>query len=262
MGRRDFVALLGGAAAAWPLVARAQQATMPVIGFLHVTSLESAADRLRAFRQGLKEIGFVEGENVAFEHRTAEDRLDRLPELASQLLHRPLAMIAATSIGAASASKAATTTVPVVFIIGDDPVRLGLVGSLSRPGGNLTGVNFFSVELAAKRLELLREVAPAANRVAVLVNRANPANTDIVLRDLETATGGGALQIRVLHASTSGEIDVAFASLARERVDAIYVGSGPPFSARPVQVALQGARSGLPTIYPSRNFAEAGGLMS
>src|SRR5215510_14994029 len=140
--------------------------------------------------------------------------------------------------------------------------REGLVTSLARPGGNLTGVNFFSVELAAKRLELLREVAPTANRIAVLVNRANSANTDIVLRDLETATGGGALQIRVLHASTSGEIDVAFASLARERVDAIYVGSGPPFSARPVQVALQGARSGLPAIYLSRNFAEAGGLMS
>src|SRR5262245_21617649 len=235
---------------------------MPVIGFLHVTSLESAADRLRAFRQGLKEIGFVEGENVAFEHRTAEDRLDRLPELASQLIHRPLAMIAASSIGAASASKAATTTIPVVFIIGDDPVRLGLVGSLSRPGGNLTGVNFFSVELAAKRLELLRELAPAATRVAVLVNRANPANTDSALRDLETAAGGGALQIRVLNASTSGEIDVAFASLARQPADAIYVGSGPPFSARVVQLALQAARSGLPAIYPSRVFAEAGGLMS
>jgi putative ABC transport system substrate-binding protein len=261
--RREFITLLGGAAAAWPLAARAQQPTMPVVGFLNASSLdEFFADRLRAFRQGLKEAGYIEGENLAIEHRGADNQLDRLPELASQLVRRRVAVLAAASITAAVAAKAATTTIPVVFIVGDDPVRLGLVDSLSRPGGNLTGTNFFSVELAAKRLELLRELAPAATRMAVLVNPANPANTESTIRDVGTAARALGLQVLILNASSSSEIDAAFASLARERSDALYVSSGPPFTDRRVQLVLLAARSGLPVIYSARGFAEAGGLMS
>jgi ABC-type uncharacterized transport system substrate-binding protein len=263
MRRREFVSLLGGAAAAWPIAARAQQAAMPVIGFLNASSPdEFFADRLRAFRQGLKEIGYIEGENLAIEHRAADNQLDRLPELASELVRRQVAVIAAASITAAAAAQAATTTIPVVFIVGDDPVRLGLVASLSRPGGNLTGTNFFSVELGAKRLELLRELAPAATRIAVLVNPANPANAESTIRDVEAAVRAMGSQIQVLNAGSSREIDAAFAGLARERPDALYVSTGPPFTARRVQLALLAARSGLPAIYGARSFAEAGGLMS
>ena len=218
---------------------------------------------MRAFRQGLKETGYLEGENLAIEHRWADNQLDRLPELASQLVRRQVAVIAATSIRAAVAAKAATTTIPpVVFMVGDDPVRLGLVASLSRPGGNLTGTNFFSVELGAKRLELLRELVPAAARIAVLVNPANPANAKSTIQDVGTAVRAMGSQIQVLHASSSRDIDAAFASLAHERSDALYVSTGPPFTDRRVQLALLAARSGLPAIYGARSFAEAGGLMS
>jgi putative ABC transport system substrate-binding protein len=263
IGRREFITLLGGAAVACPLAARAQQPAMPVIGFLNASSHdEFFADRLRAFRQGLKETGYVEGENLVIEHRWADNQLDRLPELASQLVHRQVAVIAAASIRAAVAAKVATTTIPVVFIVGDDPVRLGLVASLSRPGGNLTGTNFFSVELAAKRLEVLRELAPAAARIAVLVNPANPANAESTIRDVGTAARAMGSQIQVLNAGSSREIDAAFASLARDRSDALYVSTGPPFTDRRVQLALLAARSGLPAIYGARSFAEAGGLIS
>src|SRR5262245_43331344 len=261
MNRRAAISLIGGAAAAAaPLAAAAQpQPTMPVIGFL---SSDSSTNRLRDFSQGLKETGHVDGESLTIEHRSADSQLDRLPELASQLVRRPVAVIVTASIAAAAASKTATTTIPVVFIVGDDPVRLGLVASLARPGGNLTGVNFFSVELAAKRLELLREVAPKATRIAVLVNPANPANAETTLREVGAAAGAMGLQVQLLHANTSHVIDAAFATLAGERPDALYAVSGPPFSNRTVQIALQAARSGLPAIYASRSWVEAGGLMS
>ena len=248
---------------AWPLAARAQQPAMPVIGFLDSRSPDALTDRLRGFRQGLKETGYVEGENVAIEYRWAENQFDRLPALAAELVRRRVAVIA-TSGGpaAAFAAKAATTTIPIVFIVGEDPVRLGLVASLARPGGNLTGINFFTGELAAKRLELLRELVPGATRVAVLVNPANATNTESTLRDVEPAARAMGLQIQVLNASTSREIDAAFATIVRERPDALFVGSDPFFNSRRVQLALLAARHAVPAIYSGREYAEVGGLMS
>ena len=236
---------------------------MPVIGFLDPTSPDAIADRLRAFRQGLKDTGYVEGENVAIEYRWAENQIDRLPALAAELVRRQVAVIAATGGPAAAfAAKAATTTIPIVFIVGEDPVRLGLVASLARPGGNLTGINFFSGELAAKRLELLRELVPAATRVAVLVNPANAANAETTLRDVEAAARAMGLQIQVLNASTSREIDAAFATFVRERPDALFVGSDPFFNSRRVQLVHLAARHAVPATYAGRDYAEAGGLMS
>jgi putative tryptophan/tyrosine transport system substrate-binding protein len=263
MRRREFIALLGGAAAAWPLAARAQQAGMPVIGFLDSRSLDALTDRLRGFRQGLKDTGYVGGENVAIEYRWAENQFDRLPVLAAELVRRQVAVIV-TSGGAtaASAAKAATTTIPIVFTVVEDPVRLGLVASLARPGGNLTGINFLSGELTAKRLELLRALVPAATRVAVLVNPANARNTETTLRDVEPAARAMGLQIQVLSASTSREIDTAFATIVRERPDALFVGGDAFFSARRVQLALLAGRHGVPAIYSDREYADAGGLMT
>ena len=263
MRRREFITLLGGGAAAWPLAARAQQPAMPVIGFLGGTSPDTFADRLRAFRQGLKDTGYVEGENVAIEYRWAENQIDRLPELAAELVRRKVAVIAATGgVTSTFAAKAATTTIPIVFGAGEDPVRLGLVASLARPGGNLTGINFFAVELAAKRLELLRELVPGAARVAVLVNPANATNTETTLRDVEPAARAIGLQIQVLNASTSREIDAAFATFVRERPDALFVGQDVFFVSRRVQLANMAARHAVPMTSGSRDIVEVGGLMS
>jgi putative ABC transport system substrate-binding protein len=261
MGRREFVALLGGAAG-WPLAARAQQ-SMPVIGFIDLTSPHTSADQLRAFRQGLKDIGYIEGENVTIEQRWAEGQFDRLPALAAELVRRRVAVIATSGGPAvAFAAKAATTTIPVVFLAGEDPVKLGLVASLARPGGNLTGVNLVISELTAKRLGLLRELVPGAARVAVLVNPANATNTEITLRDVEPAARAMGLQIQILKVSTSGEIEVAFATFVRERPDALFVGNDAFLTSRRVQLVHLATRHAIPATYTVRDFAEVGGLMS
>jgi putative ABC transport system substrate-binding protein len=262
MKRRDFITLLGGAAAAWPLAAGAQQPAMPVIGYLIPTSPDANPDRLHAFRDGLKDSGYVERENVTIEYRWAEGQFDRLPALAAELVRRQVAVIAATSTPAALAAKAATTTIPIVFVVGEDAVRLGLVASLARPGGNLTGINNLTGELTAKRLELLREMVPGTARIAVLVNPANARNAENTLRDTETAARAMGLQIQVLNASTSREIDAAFATFVRERPNAVFVGLDVFFISRRAQLVNLASRHALPATYPLRDFAEVGGLMS
>jgi putative tryptophan/tyrosine transport system substrate-binding protein len=260
--RREFITLLGGAAAAWPLATRAQQAQMPVIGFLDQRSADATVDLVRGFRQGLKEAGYVEGENVTIDYRWAENQLDRLPALAADLVGRRVAVIAAPASPAAFAAKMATTTLPIVFIAPDDPVRLGLVASLARPGGNLTGINWFASELAAKRLELLREMVPGATRIALLVQPENVTVTERTVRDVEAAARAMGLQIRVLNANTSHEIDAAFASFVHERPDALFVGTSAYFNARRVQLAHWATHHRVPTTYSGRQYVEAGGLMS
>jgi len=263
MRRREFITLLGGTAAARPFAARAQQPAMPVIGFLYPTSPDTNADRLRGFRQGLKDTGYVEGENVAIEYRWAENQMDRLPPLAAELVRRQVAVIAATGgLDSALAAKTATTTIPIVFSVTEDPVRLGLVASLARPGGNMTGVNLVVGELTAKRLALLRELVPGAVRVAVLVNPANTVNAETTLRDVEPAARAMGLQIKVLKASTSREVEAAFATFVRERPDALLVGGDPFFRARRVQLANLASHHSIPATYALRDYAEAGGLMS
>src|SRR5262245_20980903 len=260
MKRREFITLLGGAAA-WPLAALAQQPAMPVIGFLFTTSPDTNRDRLRAFQRGLKESGFVEGENVAIAYRSAEGQYDRMPALAADLVRRQVGVICATGEASASAAKAATTTIPVVFLVAADPVNLGLVASISRPDGNVTGINFVSGELASKLLELLRELVPGAVRLSVLVNP-NSALTGTTLKDLEAAAQVMGLQIQVLRASTSREIDAAFAGFARERPDALFVGVDPFFTSRRVQLANLASRHAIPMTSFAREVTDAGGLMS
>jgi len=260
IGRRKFLATLGGTAVAWPLAARGQQPAMPVIGLLYGSQREPIEDRLRAFRQGLKESGFIEGDNVAIVYRFAENQTDQLPKLMADLIYRPVTVIAAVNTVAAVAAKAATTTMPIVFVAGEDPVRLGLAESLARPGGNATGVNFFNIELTAKRLELLRELVPAASRVAVLVDP-NSAGTESTLRDVEPAARAMGLQIQVVRAGTSRDIDAAFASDMRER-DALFVGPSGFFASRRIHIVNQAIRHGMPATYSNREFPDIGGLMS
>ncbi|HZN30067.1 MAG TPA: ABC transporter substrate-binding protein [Xanthobacteraceae bacterium] len=264
MRRRELITILGSAAAAWPLAAWAQQPALPVIGFLNPTSPSTFADRLRAFHLGLKESGFVEGDNVTIAYRWAENQTDRLPELAADLVRRRVAVIATTGGPAATqaAKVAANATIPIVFSVSQDPVELGLVASLARPGGNLTGVNIVNVELSAKRLELLREIAPAAARVAMLVNPGNVTSTEVSVRDLEAAAAAMRLQIKIFHASSSREIDAAVAALVRERADALFVAGDSFFNSRRVQLANLAVRHGLPSAFSQRESVEAGGLMS
>jgi len=229
--RREFIALLGGAAAAWPIKAQAQQSAMPVVGFLDGRAATTTADRLRGFQRGLKESGYAEGDNVVILYRWAEGQTERLPELAAELVRRQIAVITATGgTPAALAAKAATTTIPIVFAVPEDPVKLGLVSSLARPGTNLTGVNFLNAEVAGKRLEILREMVPAAKRVALLVNPANVANTEANLKGVEAAARTMGLQIQVVRAGTISEIDKSFETIAGERVDALFVSTQGDFS--------------------------------
>jgi putative ABC transport system substrate-binding protein len=261
MRRREFITLVGGTAVS-PLAARAQQQRMPVIGFLHPTSPEAFPDRLRAFRQGLKETGHIDGETVTISYRFAENQADRLPAMARELLSIPVAVIAAANGPAALAAKGATANIPIIFISPEDPVRLGLVASLARPGSNLSGINLVSGELAAKRLELLRELIPGTARVAVLVNRANIANTETTMRDLETAARTAGVGIQVFDASTSREIDAAFGAITHERPDSLFVGNDPFFTSRRVQLAILAAHHSIPSAYGTREITEVGGLMS
>jgi len=260
MKRREFITLLSGAVA-WPLAARAQQPPMPVVAFVNAGS--SDPPLAAAFRKGLNEAGYVEGQNVTVEYHWLEGQFDRLPALMADLVRRRVAVIA-TPAGnyAAQVAKAATTAIPIVFGVGDDPVKLGLVTSLARPGGNLTGINILAVELAAKRLELLRELLPGAIRIAVLVDPANATTTASTLGDVEAAVRVMGMQIQVLVASTSREIDAAFATLVSERPDALFVGISPFLLTRRVQLAQLAARHANPAIYQDREHAEVGGLMS
>jgi len=261
--RREFITLLGGAAVAWPLAARAQQPTMPVIGFLNSISPDwRFTERLRKFSEGLKEQGFVEGENVAILYRFADDQADRLPELAADLVRRQVAVMAATSTPAALAAKAATATIPITFLVGEDPVRLGLAVSLSRPGSNMTGINVFNAEVAAKRLELLRDLVPGVTRIAVFVNSADAASMETQLRDVDTAARAMGLHIQTLDANTGAEIDAGFKAFGRERPDAVFVPPSPFFNNRRVQLAQLATFHHLPAMYGLRDYAEAGGLMS
>jgi putative ABC transport system substrate-binding protein len=263
MKRREFILALGGAAAAWPLAARAQQTAMPVIGSLSSVSPEGWVERMRGFRQGLHEAGYVEGENVAIDYRWAENQLDRLPGLAADLVRRRVALVFAHGGTApAIAAKAATTAMPIVFLVPEDPVKLGLVASLSRPGGNLTGVNLIIGELMSKRLALLRELLPGMSRIAVFVNPANPARAEAQAGEAQAAGRAMGLQVRIFNVGTAREISAAFATFADERPDALFVSPDPFFVVRRVQLATLAARHAIPSSFSVRELPEAGALMS
>jgi putative ABC transport system substrate-binding protein len=261
MRRRDFITLLGGAAVAWPLAARAQQPAMPVIGWLGSGSPGPSAPAVTVFRQALAEAGYTEGRNVAIEYRWAEGQYDRLPALAAELVRRQVAVIVATPIPAALAAKAATATIPIVFSAAADPVNLGLVGSLAQPGGNATGVNFFQAELSAKQMSLLREFRPNAAGIGVLVNPAN-ANVEGLTKDVTAAAAALGVEIEIVHARDSREIEEAFATLVHNKAGALLVGADSFFFNRRVQLATLAARHVIPAVFFNREFAEAGGLMS
>jgi len=258
--RREFITLLGGAAA-WPLAASAQQPARPVIGYLNSRARGDSVTALAAFHRGLKEAGYIEGHNVAIEYRWAEGHYDRLRVLAADLVHRQVTVITATTNPATLAAKAATAIVPVVFFTGDDPVTTGLVASLNRPGGNLTGVTTLNVEIGPKRLELLHELVPGATTFALLVNPGNPFS-ETLSRDAEAAARALGLQLHVLQASTEGELNTAFASLVHLRAGALFIGNDAFFASRSEQLAALALRYAVPTIFAYHEFAAAGGLMS
>jgi len=261
--RREFITLLGGTAAAWPLAARAQQPTMPVIGFLSSASPNLYSDRLRTFREGLKEAGYVAGRNVEIDYRWAEGHNDRLPALAAELVHREVTVIAAAGgTPSALAAKAATATIPIVFGVAVDPVEVGLVASLNRPGGNLTGVTNLNAEVGPKRLELLHELLPAATIIAVLVDPTNPTLAEAFLPDLQAAARALGVRLHVLQASKEGDFDTVFATLIQLRASALIIGPSTYFVARSEQLAALAVRHAVPTIFHYRPFAAAGGLMS
>jgi putative ABC transport system substrate-binding protein len=262
MRRREFIVAFGGAAA-WPLVSHAQQSAIPVVGFLDSRSTETVGNRLRGFRQGLGEDGYAEGRNVAIEYRWAENQLDRLPELAGDLVRRRVNVIVASGGQPVNfAAQAATTTIPVLFLSAQDPVKVGLVTNLARPSGNLTGVNFFNAELAAKQFDLLREILPNVRRIAVLVDPNAQENTEMTLHDLETAARVGGTQVQVLRTANSQDIDAAFEEIDREHIDGVFVEQSPFFNSRRVQLAQLTAHYSIPASYPGREFAEVGGLIS
>ena len=263
MRRRDFITLIGTAAAAWPLAAHAQQTEKPVIGFLDGRLPDALANRLRGFHRGLREAGYVEDENVTVLYRYAESQIDRLPALADELTRRPVAVIVASGgPNVISAAKKATATIPIVFLTGEDPARLGLVASLARPGGNLTGINFFNRELVGKQLGFLRELVLSANRIAVLVNPASTVVTETTLREAEITARAKELKIQVVHASTGREIDAAFDAFKRDRPDALFVAADPFFNSRRLQLSLLAMRHAIPAIYSGREYAEVGGLIT
>jgi putative ABC transport system substrate-binding protein len=262
MKRREFITLLGGAAA-WPLAARAQQPAMPVIGYLHSGSLEASATYLSAFRKGLSDTGFVEGRNVAIDYRWAEGHYERMPEVAADLVSRKVAVIATPgNLPGTRAAKAATSTIPIVFGVAEDPVKAGLVASLNRPDGNATGINFFTGEILAKRLALLHELVPSAKRVAVFINPADSPRAETLRSDVLTAARDIGVQLQILDPTTSREIDAAFAALVRERAEALFVGPDGFYNSRRVQLANMAAHHSIPTVFAVREYVEAGGLMS
>jgi putative ABC transport system substrate-binding protein len=262
MKRREFITLLGGAAAAWSLAARAQQPAMPVVGFLHPGSPEANAKFVAAFRKGLGETGYVEGRNVAIEYRWGQGESGRLPELAADLIGRPVTVIATPgSVAAALAAKAATATIPIVFMAGTDPVQAGLVVSLNRPAGNVTGITSMNVGLVAKQLGLLHQLLHRDARFAVLVNPSNP-QSQSVMTDVQAAASAMGQQLEILTAPTNRDISPAFSDAVQKRADAMLISPDPLFTNRPVQLATLAARHAMPTIYALREFAEAGGLMS
>src|SRR3974390_2966484 len=262
MKRREFITLISGAAAAWPLVARAQQPTMPVIGFIRDGSAEGNARYVAGFRKGLGETGYVEGQNVTVEYHWLEGKYDRLPELLADLVRRQVAVIATPNTIAALAAKAATATIPIVFVVGGDPVELGLVASLAKPGGNVTGINVLTAEVVAKRLRLLHDLMPNAVRIAVLVNPGNASIAKTTVQDVQKAAPPMGLQSQIINATSIGEIDAAFATFARERPDALFVGPDGLFTSRRVQLVTLATRDRIPATYPNRDYVEVGGLMS
>jgi len=262
MRRRDFIKVVASSAVTWPRAARAQQPAIPVIGYLDSRSPEAVQNRLRGFHQGLKEARYIEGENVTILYRWADDRTDRLPLLAAELVSRSVAAIFTAGIPSALAAKAATTTIPIIFVVGSDPVQIGLATSLSRPGGNLTGIDVFTAQIGAKRLEVLRDLLPHATRIGVVVNPADAGATDVQLKELDAAALAMGLQIKIHNADTRGEIDAAFEAMDRDRPDAVFAGTSTFLNGRNVQLVQLSTFHRLPTIYGLRDFVEIGGLIS